>query len=426
MALALTAGSLLTTAARGALVPPRQRILSEMPPPSTLQARPIVVFLAFDGESIVFAETDDSRTNTSRIERAAVDYVPFGEGAARDALMQAVAQDWAAYGASIVDARPAQGDYVMAIVSPSNPYSAEGYLGIAPLDCTDSDNRNNVVFAWHGPEDGYSANERAHTVSQEVAHSLGLEHSYEPTEIMSYSFGPGETGFVDACTEMMFTDVTPISYCVEQHALFCPPGQQNSHAELLALLGAANLDTQGPSLSIATPVDGDEFLAGTEFEIEIDAADDVGVQSIELFVNDELIATDHAPPWAFPATNTPSGNYRIYAVARDAGGNAGVSPAITIGVSEFEAGDETSSGGGESTTEPTDTDEGDDDSVPEPTDDDAALPPGFGAMGEPAGCACNHSRGRGGAVWWLALGWGLRRRRRVESPSHRTIHRFTR
>jgi hypothetical protein len=383
-------------------------------PPDVQLAQAMTLFLDFEGPQITYSETDDSHTNASYIQQAAVDYAPYGDATARAALVQAVRTDWAAYAVNITEMRPAAGDYVMAVVSPTNPYGG-AYAGIAPLDCMDSWTRNNVVFAFHGAGDGYSINEQARTVGQEVAHSLGLEHTTDDVDIMSYAYGPADFWFVDGCSQILLTELAPEVYCVDQHAQFCAGSQQNSHAELLNLIGAGTPDTQAPVLSIVSPVDGATFEDGAAFAIEVDASDEVGVVQVELFVDGASMAVDATAPWGWPVDGIPAGQYEFYAQATDLAGNASVSNVVVIDVAPaFEPEDEpeAESSGGD---EPDDGDEDEDPTDGPASGDDTlgdALPPGFGQdRGEASGCVvAPPRRSRSLALLLPLVCFALRRR----------------
>jgi hypothetical protein len=322
-------------------------------PTQTQAAEAMTVYLAFDGPLVVHGQLDDSHTNTTFIEQAAVDYAPYGDATQRAALVQAVTADWSPYAVTLTEARPAAGDYVMTVVSPTNPFAGQA-AGIAPLDCGDSWTRNNVVFAFHGANDGYSINEQARTIGQEVAHSIGLEHTTEPTDIMSYAYGPADFWFVDDCMDILTTPQSPSIFCGWQHELYCPEDQQNSHAELLGLIGASTPDTQSPVLAIVAPVDGQEFAAGDSFEIVVEGSDDVAIVEMELFSGGTSVAVDGSAPWGWEVHQIPAGHYELYAEARDAAGNAAQSAVVEIHAVA----------GGGSDDGPSDADDG------APTDDD--------------------------------------------------------
>ncbi len=392
----------------GLMVPaPSAGPLAESAPPDVQLAQPMTIFLDFEGPTIVYGDTDDSHTNTSYIQQAAVDYAPYGDVTARAALVQAVRTDWAAYAVTITETRPAVGDYVMTVVSPTNPYAGVA-AGIAPLDCMDTWTRNNVVYAFHGANDGYSINEQARTVGQEVAHSLGLEHTTIENDIMSYAYGPADFWFVDGCSSILLTEMSPEVYCVDQHLQFCGASQQNSHAELLNLVGAGTPDTQSPVLSIVSPMDGSSFDEGAAFDILVEATDEVGVTEVELFVDGVAMASDVSAPFTWPVADIPAGQYEMYAEARDAAGNSSVSDVIVFDVAPADGSEDpngSESGGedptdGDDSVDPTDTSDPDvDDGSIEDSD---ALPPGYGLdRGEVTGCALPTERTTSWA--WLAL-----------------------
>lgn len=352
---------------------------------------PLTIYLAFDGPTIGYAEVDDSRLNLSYIDRAAVDYAPYGDDAAQAAVVQSVRADWAPYAASITETRPAGGDYVLTVVSPTNPYAGEA-AGIAPLDCEDQWTPNNVVFAFHGPNDGYSVGEQARTIGQEVAHSIGLEHTTFDEDILSYAYGPVDFWFVDACSSILTTPSSPEIFCADQHAVHCAAGSQNSHAELLAQVGEGVPDTEAPSLTITSPTDGAVLDAGSALEISVDAIDAFGVVEVELFANGEAMASDAGAPWGWPVSGIEPGHYTLWVEGRDGAGNVATSAQIAIEVrasvddddgeggddSDGDAGDDGAPGTSESGDDPHD-----DEAHAEPGEDDGrddrpALPRGFG------------------------------------------------
>jgi hypothetical protein len=162
--------------------------------------------------------------------------------------------------------------------------------------------------------------------------------------------------------EILLTSQSPQVRCVAQHEQFCGAEQQNSHAELLDLVGDAIPDTHSPVLSIVAPLDGAGFATGASFEIVVDASDDVGIVEIELFANGESVAVDLAPPWSWSVNEIPAGDYDLHAEARDLAGNIATSSVVTI---EVGAGGEGGSDGsdpdsdGSDASPPTDTGEPD-------------------------------------------------------------------
>jgi hypothetical protein len=89
--------------------------------------------------------------------------------------------------------------------------------------------------------------------------------------------------------------------------------------------GGSGADTTPPSISIARILQ-----TGAELRAAVDAADDVGVVRVELYVDGSLVTTRTAPPYGFQLklSDFPIGTHRIVAKAVDASGNAAESAAV--------------------------------------------------------------------------------------------------
>lgn len=386
---------------------------------ATEQAEPLplgpaksnVFFMNYDGVTIKYTGgLDDSSQNISMFQDFALNYAPYGEGAKRAASFQALKADWAKYKVTITDVRPPAGNYTMCVNSPTNPFGG-GVLGVAPLDCNDQLPRN-VVFAYHSATDQFSATTQATTMSQEIAHAYGLEHVKEPMDIMNPYNAGGDPSFLNQCLTLDGGGNGII--CGQQHAEFCAGSAQNSDAELLALFGAAAPDVKAPTVQIVAPGDGQVFAAGSDFDIVVNASDDVGLAEVQLFNNDALLTSFDAEPFTAPATNIPAGAYCFTAKAFDLANNQADSNEVCITVTEnnepnpdptadpepdpdptadpptTSAGD--TGGDSDSSASAGSTGVGDDgglDSGGEPSPDSAsagnpALPPGYGQDGEGA------------------------------------------
>lgn len=372
-------------------------------------ASPGVVFVNFDGAQLS-PGADNAQTNTTQISNLAGNFAPYGEGAKRQAVMEALWTDWAAYDVLIVDQRPSSGEYTMNMTGPTNPFGG-GVLGIAPLDCNDAQTHSNITYAFHSANDSFSAAIQATTVSQEVAHSYGLEHVDEPGDIMNPFNAGGDASFIDSCIPIV-TNGQGIA-CVQQHAAHCSGGTaQNAHLELLDLFGAAVPDTAAPVVAITSPNDGDVFEPGSSFEILVEASDDVAIQEVELFNNGTPLQTDASEPYGWEVENIPEGEYELFVIARDPAGNETTSESVNIVVGTAPSGGSDSAGdsGGESSGGGAD---GGDDGPSGGTDGDTdGLPMGFGDEGAETGCGCTQGPSQPG--WLLLFGLlGLARRRRT-------------
>lgn len=378
-----------------------------------------VVFVNFDGATLT-GGSDDSRNNVTGISQLAGPFAAYGEGAKRDATLQAVREDWSAYNILIVDERPAQGDYTMNMTGPTNPFPGN-ILGVALLDCDDASTHNNVTYAFHSANDSHSAATQATTVSQEVAHSYGLEHVNDGSDIMNPSNVGGDPSFRDECINIV-PDPDFGILCTGQHTAACGSGlQQNSHLELLNIFGPAIVDDAPPEVELVSPMDGANFQVGDSFSIDVEAFDNGSVAQVELFVDGVAEGTRTSAPWSFDVDDVPLGEYEFYVSAVDVAGNEAMSNVVTISVTatgEAPDGGDTTGATGDGTGgsgDPTGDSDTTDDSDTGDDSTDGALPPAFGGATEDSdGCACNSGGAPTGfTATLLLLGFASTRRRRV-------------
>ncbi len=365
---------------RGVPVLPSRSELT-VPPRTVSSNEPAVLFLNFDGETLVNGP-DDSRSNLTTISDMAGLYPPYGSSdGKRQAVLQAVREDWSAYNAIVTDERPSGGDYVMNMVGPSEA-KGSSVLGIAVLDCGDTRTRNNITFAFHSANDEHTAATTATTISQEIAHSFGLEHVNEPSDIMNPFNSGGDPSFRDECIQL-----SDEAECAAQHEAECDnPNLQNAHRELYRLIGPATPGSTGPSISIIAPKDGENFDTGELFEIVIEADEGVTIHQAALFVNTKLQDTDDAAPFGWSASQVSSGEYELRVEIQDTKGFIRVSNTVTITVGR------TSSAGAGGT-----------------------LPPGaYASPDDPNACACTEGApaSRASPFGLAIFVFALRRRRR--------------
>ena len=98
-----------------------------------------------------------------------------------------------------------------------------------------------------------------------------------------------------------------------------------------------------PEISFTTPSDGTIFEVGVdELNIELDASDDQGLQTVELYLDDQLIGTRTVAPFNFSPSDTPAlvdlagGNYTLTATATDTDGKT-AETSINISVLDLAA-----------------------------------------------------------------------------------------
>lgn len=92
-------------------------------------------------------------------------------------------------------------------------------------------------------------------------------------------------------------------------------------------------DTQSPTTSITAPASG-ATVSGTT-NVTASASDNVGVTSVEFYLDNVLQSTDTTSPysWSWNTAATSNGSHSLTSKAYDAAGNAGTSAAVTVTVS---------------------------------------------------------------------------------------------
>jgi uncharacterized protein (TIGR03382 family) len=328
----------------------KPRLKADVPPSAVGQAQTNVFFLNYDGVTLKYTGDDDATKNETAFKEFAAKYEPYGEGSKRAASLQAVKADWAKYNVVITDERPAEGEYTMCVISPTNVFGG-GVLGVAMLDCEDKKVASNAVLAFHSAKDKYSAATQATTISQEIAHAYGLEHVNQPNDIMNPYNAGGDPSFRDECLKL--DSNTPVR-CGAQHKKFCDKGQ-NSHAELVWLFGESAPDPVPPTVAITSPKDGEQFTAPALVTITVEASDNVGVTQVDLYIDGvNQNAPIKAPPYEWKDAKFPAGTFCVAAEARDGEPNLTMSDEVCFTVVEpgapddpGEPGDPGSSSGGD-------------------------------------------------------------------------------
>lgn len=166
-------------------------------------------------------------------------------------------------------------------------------------------------------------------------------------------------------------------------------------------------DASPPTVRFLQPHDGATFDPGDEARIVVDATDDVLVNSVSLWVDDQLAGTATEEPWEWTLPVVGEGTFSLRAVASD--GIQEGEASITIHVGDApggdagDAGDPTAGsagdGGGPGSDDGEDGGGASGGGGSNGADIDDALPPGFGGHA-PEGCACRSSSTGSG---WLAL-----------------------
>jgi hypothetical protein len=224
--------------------------------------------------------------------------------------------------------RPESGEYEMVVVGELG-IATGGALGVAPLDCGDM-SPVTVSFAF---SDAVAYTECTldvlnTTISQELAHALGLCHIDNTDGIMypavvgcTADWSCGDAGDNTCyCTGLGYDPYCPSEYLEE-------------------LLGTAEPDTTPPSVSILRPQNRQTIPR--DFQIDVRAEDDRSVASLRLFADggaEPATTRDQVAEsgmYEFPATHYPLGEHEFCVEAADGSDNV-ARDCITVTVDDVD------------------------------------------------------------------------------------------
>lgn len=261
---------------------------------------------------------NNATTNTSSIPNSNSTVQPFsGSDATWQAVVQCVKQTYADFDVEIVTDRPASGNYHMAIVAgtPGNVQQGNGVLGVSPFSCGYIPNAISFTFANLVAND---VNEICWTVSQETAHSWGLDHKYDNRDPMTYlETGPATKRFQNEA-----------GVCGEYNSRQCScsysgtgTAKMNSYAVIMNTFGPNTPDTVPPSVTITFPTEGTQVNTG--FPVKTTVTDDRTVEKVTFKLDGAEIKTLTDAPYNFSAPTTlGQGRHKVEVTAIDRGGNA--------------------------------------------------------------------------------------------------------
>ncbi|MES2731657.1 MAG: Ig-like domain-containing protein [Bacteroidota bacterium] len=90
---------------------------------------------------------------------------------------------------------------------------------------------------------------------------------------------------------------------------------------------------QVPIVSLANPVNGKSYLAGTSLTVTANATDNDGsIASVEFFLGNVSLGIDNTPPYSLVWNNIPSGSFTMKALATDYRGAAAVTSIVAFDV----------------------------------------------------------------------------------------------
>lgn len=193
-----------------------------------------VIYLNREGAELVNGIDEASKNRTSLVPKdKAVALIPAYAGSHSNwnKLVACVASKFEAYDVTVVDRRPLEPGYMMAVVGgvAENLGRAETHhaTGLAPFNGEPIPNAVVLIFSTALKNDVTTMCE---TAGMEIAHAYGLDHARHCSDLMTYMKRCGARTFLDK-------DLP----CGEHEDRACPRNEktQNSHQHLVNLLGAS-------------------------------------------------------------------------------------------------------------------------------------------------------------------------------------------
>jgi hypothetical protein len=233
------------------------------------------------------SEFEDSVTNQSSIIGQTSTLSPFNAGqTAWAAVVDCVQRAYKPFNVVVTDQDPSPAPHFEAVVAgdPAEVGFPNDVGGVAPFNCSVINNAITYSFAniYQG-----SLPEICWTVAQESAHAFGLDHSYLCEDPMTY--------LTDCGPEKWFRNKDAACGELQERACMCEVPSQNSYQFIRDEFGAG---TDGPPVvSISAPVNGASVNKG--FSVTAQASDDIDVDRVELWINNQMIQSLDAPPFTF-------------------------------------------------------------------------------------------------------------------------------
>jgi hypothetical protein len=306
-------GVLCLTAVAGADRPRSVRV--PLPPEkfATADVIPNIIFLnrCVGGCTIKFGTTNDARTHTSTIPNGSgmFQMTEFAWGDTEwNELMVCMRQVFSPFGVTVTDVQPAPTEHYNEDIIAGTPAELNlggGIGGIAPvgLGCSPVNHAISFSFAniYTNPDE--RVNEICWTAAQEIAHTYGLDHSYQLPGGISACNDP-MTYRTDCGGRKFFRNVQALCGEFETRDCFCG-SSQNTHRTLATHLGDGTPITTATA-SITTPAPGTTTITNGSMVIALAKADR-GVERVELYLNGYKWA--ELPGVPFGARGQPESSY---------------------------------------------------------------------------------------------------------------------
>ncbi len=181
-------------------------------------------------------------------------------------------------------------------------------------------NVNNVVLDTTPPSTPLNLTATAVSASQI---DLSWDASYDDISLAGYKiFRDGFQIATVTATSYQDTGLSPSTLYVYEVLAFDSSGNESSKSPKASATTFALPDTSSPIVSLTSPL-ANSVVSGPSVLFEANASDDVGIASVEFYVNGVLIGTSNLAPFsvAWNSTAVADGSYTAYARAIDTSSN---------------------------------------------------------------------------------------------------------
>jgi uncharacterized protein (TIGR03382 family) len=290
-----------------------RQVLPAAGPASLAQSR--VLYLNHNGV-ILRPGNNDSRTQTSSIVPQQVQIPAWNVDATTWAATVACFQDmWSRFDVQVVDTDPGNVPHIEAVFggTPALVGLPSNVGGVSPftLDCGIIE--NSIVFTFTDAIPGITSRQACEIMSQEVAHSFGLDHELLASDPMTYLSYAGDRAFQDQSVS-----------CGEYSARACGINgstcrpDQDSVQLLYARVGM--LDVTPPMVTWTAPADNATVAPG--FAVVASGTDNVAVVSATLEIDGGPAMTlAGAGPFTFTTPSTLAAGTHTLELAMSDGKN---------------------------------------------------------------------------------------------------------
>jgi hypothetical protein len=266
---------------------------------------------------------NDSRTDHSWFVSAPVTIAAWDASASLWAqTLACVRKMFAPFDLTITETDPQNEPHIEAVFggSPDQLGFGSHVAGVAPFstNCRTVENAIVITFADAIPQVAQIACE---VMSQEIAHTFGLDHELLAPDPMTYLPSTGTRSFQDQLADCGESIARP---CGLPDRPSCR-ARQNSVELLLDRVGAvAAGDGVPPRVSITSPPNAATVAPG--FEVAAAISDDGPIRLVTLSLDGIVVQSLTAEPWTFvTAPDLPPGSYRVTVEATDGPNDASAS-----------------------------------------------------------------------------------------------------